>query len=155
MLIYMQKVNFITHFFLKILQRNSKLVILGNLGMPGHTHLKWEYEFEEIFDAYLQAKNQLHSSCFPWDISKILQTFCFGYFRQAWLHKPKMILWPCRNALVFICRKKNNFIPHVFLETLQGCANSYFGYFEHAWIRTPKMIISTCRKFWCFSACQK
>ena len=30
----MQKINFITHFLLK---RNSKLVILGNLGMPGHT----------------------------------------------------------------------------------------------------------------------
>ena len=27
-------------YFLKILQRNSKLVILGNLGMPDHTHLK-------------------------------------------------------------------------------------------------------------------
>ena len=37
MLVIMQKINFITHFFLKILQRNSKLVILGNLGMPGHT----------------------------------------------------------------------------------------------------------------------
>ena len=33
------KINFITHFFLKILQRNRKLVILGNLDMPGHTHL--------------------------------------------------------------------------------------------------------------------
>ena len=32
-----KKINFITHFFLKILQRNSKLVILGNLSMPGHT----------------------------------------------------------------------------------------------------------------------
>ena len=27
-------------FFLKILQKNSKLVILSNLGMHGHTHLK-------------------------------------------------------------------------------------------------------------------
>ena len=32
-----KKINTITHFFLKILQRNSKLVILGNLGMSGHT----------------------------------------------------------------------------------------------------------------------
>ena len=36
----MQKIDF-THVFFKILQRNSKLVILGNLDMPGHTHLKW------------------------------------------------------------------------------------------------------------------
>ena len=34
-------INFITHSFRKILQKNSKLVILGNLGMPGHTRLKW------------------------------------------------------------------------------------------------------------------
>ena len=56
MLICMQKISFITHLFLKILQRNSKLVILVNLGMPGHIHLKWWYQFEEIFDAYLQVK---------------------------------------------------------------------------------------------------
>ena len=37
MLVCMQKINFITHFFLKIFQRNSKLVILGNLDMSGHT----------------------------------------------------------------------------------------------------------------------
>ena len=29
-----QQINVITHFFVKILQRNSKLVILGNLGTP-------------------------------------------------------------------------------------------------------------------------
>ena len=38
MLICMQISNFVTHYFLKILQRNSKLVIFGNLSMPGHTH---------------------------------------------------------------------------------------------------------------------
>ena len=38
--ICMQKINFITQFFLKTLQRNSKLTILGNLGMPDHTTLK-------------------------------------------------------------------------------------------------------------------
>ena len=38
--LHAEKINFITHFFLKILQRNSKLVVLGNLGMPGHAHLK-------------------------------------------------------------------------------------------------------------------
>ena len=39
----LQKINFITHCFLKILQRNSKLVIFVNLDMPGHTHLKLQY----------------------------------------------------------------------------------------------------------------
>ena len=39
-LLVCKKINFITRFF-KILQRNSKLVILGNLDMPGCTHPKW------------------------------------------------------------------------------------------------------------------
>ena len=34
-----KKINLITQFF-KILQRNGKLIILGNLGMSRHTNLK-------------------------------------------------------------------------------------------------------------------
>ena len=40
-LVCFEKINFITHFLLKILQRNRKRVIFVNLGMPGHIHLKW------------------------------------------------------------------------------------------------------------------
>ena len=44
----MQKINFITHFFL----------ILGNLRMPSHTLNMTVYQFEETSaDIYLQAKN--------------------------------------------------------------------------------------------------
>ena len=50
------KTNYITHFFLNILQRNIKLVILGNLGMSDHKQLRYYYEFEETFDVYLQDK---------------------------------------------------------------------------------------------------
>ena len=56
MLVCMQKINFITHFFLTKLQGNSKLAILANLGVGGHTYLKWWYQFEEIFEVYLQEK---------------------------------------------------------------------------------------------------
>ena len=56
MLTCMQKLNFVIHFFLKILQRNSKLFVLCNLGMSSHTHQKWQYHFEETFDNYQQGK---------------------------------------------------------------------------------------------------
>ena len=56
MLTCMQKVNFVIHFFLKILRRNSKLFVLRNLGKSGHTHQKWQYHFEETFDNYQQGK---------------------------------------------------------------------------------------------------
>ena len=104
MLICIQKINLITHFFFKTLQKNSKHVILGKLGMPGHTHLQWWYQFEEIFDVYLEAKNRLHYSCFPWDISKILQTCYFGYFGQVWLHKPKQPI-PDKNSELLMDRQ--------------------------------------------------
>ena len=65
----MQKNNLITQFFDKILQRISKLAILGSLGMPGHTHLKLQYLFEETFDVYLQTKTLIHPSRFPRDIA--------------------------------------------------------------------------------------
>ena len=32
-----KKINFITHFSLKMFQINSKVAILNNLSMPGHT----------------------------------------------------------------------------------------------------------------------
>ena len=36
---YLHGKNQLHHaFFLKILERNSKSVVLGNLGIPGHTH---------------------------------------------------------------------------------------------------------------------
>ena len=91
MLICKQKFDFITHFFLKILQRNSKLLVTGNLGMPVHTNLKWQYQLGESFDVYMQTKNQLHPSRFSWDIAKILQTCYFGYFKHVLLCTPKMI----------------------------------------------------------------
>ena len=70
------------NFFLKILQRNSKLVILSYLGMPGNIHLKRWYHFEETFDAYLRVKNQLHSSIFL----EILQRYANFLFWVLWTY---------------------------------------------------------------------
>ena len=137
MLTCMQKTNFMTHFFFKILQRNSKIVILGNLGMPDHTYLKWQYQFEETFDVYLLAKNQLHPSHFPWDIAKILQTCYFWYFGHACLHILKVTLSPCRKLSCYL-QAENQLHSSRFSEDID-CKGmqTYFGYFEHAWLHTP------------------
>ena len=155
MFICMKKINFIIHFFLKILQRNSKLAILGNLGMPGHTYLKWYHQLEEIFDVYLKIKNQLHHSRFPWDIAKILQTCYLRYFGQAWLNTPKMIVSSCRKLLHLPAGKRTISFSMFFWRYCQDMQYSYFCYFGHVWIHITKMLISTCRKFWCFSRWQK
>ena len=70
MLLVMQKINFLTHFFYTILQRNSKLVILCIVGMLGFEHPKWCYQLVANSCVYLQAKKQLHRPCFSGDIAK-------------------------------------------------------------------------------------
>ena len=107
--------TFMANFFLKILQRNSKLVILSYLGMPGNIHLKRWHHFEETFDVYLRAKNQLHSSIFL----EILQRYVNFLFWVLWTY----LATPTQNhsinfqeTLMFICMPKINFIIHFFLE---------------------------------------
>ena len=55
------------HLFLKIFQRNSKLVILDSVDIPGYTHLK----LEETFGVYLKAKIN-----FIFQVFEILQPYC-------------------------------------------------------------------------------
>ena len=78
------------------------------------------------FHAYLGAKKSTSSlNYFPWDITKILWNFFFGYFGHAWLHKPRVILSICRKLLL-ICRQKKQLhplLPSPFLEILQRYAN--------------------------------
>ena len=141
----MQKINFITHLFFKMLKEIAN-IILGNLGMPGHAHLKWLYQFEETFDVYLQTENQLHPSHFPWDIAKILQTSNFGYFGNAWLLTPKVILSPCRKLSSLSAGKKSTSSRTLFWRYCKDMQTSYFEYFGHTWLRTLKIMVWTCRK---------
>ena len=43
---------------------------------------------------------------FPWHIANMLQIWYSGYFGQAWLHTPKMILAPCRKLSHFYLQAK-------------------------------------------------
>ena len=156
MLIYMQKINFITHFFLKIVQRNSKLVILGNLDKPGHTNQKWQCQFKENFNVYLQAKNKFHPSCFLSDIAKMLQICCFLCFGHILLQRHKKILSASKKLSCLSAGKKPASSPHVFLEILQRYSNFLF------WVllaflamSTQILMLSACTKLRCIIACQK
>ena len=62
LLIFIQKIKFITHLFVTILLRYCKLIILGNLTMLGDIHQKQWYQIVRNFDVYLHAKNQLDPS---------------------------------------------------------------------------------------------
>ena len=133
MLICTQQINVITHFFIKILQRNSKLVILGNLGTP-RPPKKLASTWRNLWCLSARKKNQLHSFFFPWHIAKILQICCSGNFGQSTAYSGCFGLLTytqndtstLQKAFVFNCRPKSNFILHVFLEVLQRYANFLF-----------------------------
>ena len=68
-------------------------------------------------------KNRLHPSRVSRNNAKILWACYFGYFGHAWLHTSKVILSICRKLL---CTQNISFIPDIFLEILQRCANFLF-----------------------------
>ena len=76
-----------------ILQRNSKLVILGNLGMAGHTPKMIVSIWRNTWHLSAVKKSTVSFTFFLsyFFIAKILQT-CFGYFGHAWLCTAKVIL---------------------------------------------------------------
>ena len=107
MLICKQKINYITHFFINMLQRNIKCVILGNWCVPGHTHLKWCYYFEEIFNICQQAKNQLPSF-----------TFSLKYCNDNQKKTSRRLECMETSCGRLQCIQKINFIIHFFLKIL-------------------------------------
>ena len=85
------------------MQRNSKLVTLGNLGMPGHTHLKWQYQFEETFDVYLQAKQLTSSFIFSLGYCKDIVNLLFWGKKRL-----SVITWTERTDRQTTRRSKKN-----------------------------------------------
>ena len=82
-----QRINFILHLCLKILQRYRKLVMLDIWACLG-TH-KWYYELVEHFRVYLLAKNQLHSPQFSGDTAKTCKLLILGTLGMPGYAHPK------------------------------------------------------------------
>ena len=124
-----QKIIFITDYFLEMFQRNSKHFL--------STSKKSSSSFTFSLRYYR-------------DIADLL--FCAFWEWQATHTQSNTInLW---KNFVLICRKKINLIPHVFWSYCKDMKTFYFGYFGHSWLRSPKIIISTCRRLQPLSECQ-
>ena len=119
--ISMQKINFITHFFLEIFQRYYILVILSTLGMPGCPHQIWNYQIYEKLDFYL-FKNKLHIFLLSRDTAKILQACYFEYFRRGWPYSLTLIESTCRKLFLYACKKSTSCL-HSFLIHCKDIAN--------------------------------
>ena len=147
MLICMQKINFITQFFLKILQRNSKLVFwviwasLATHTWNGNRNLK------KPFTVICRQKIKFILHAFL----EILQRYC-----KLIVTNPKWYYQLVENFLVYFQAKKQlHSSPVLFWRYCKNMQTSYFGYFGRVWLHTPKMTVSTCRRPRCLSACQK
>ena len=118
MFISMQNVNFITQFFLEILQRYCILVILSTLGMPSCTHQKLQYQFIENCDIHCSMLIQLHPSHFVNMLVWVIQASLFI--------PPKFKVINLQDSLMFICMQKVIFTPFFFLRCCKDITNLLF-----------------------------
>ena len=116
--ISMQNINFITQFFLEILQRHCILVILSTLGMAGHTHKKWQYRFMENCDGHLHKKSTSYLTSFL----RYCRDFANLSFWVIWAGlavTSKNDITSFQKTLMFVFMEKITSIPPLFLEILQ------------------------------------
>ena len=126
MLICVQKINCITQFFLKILQRNSKLVILGNLGMLGHTPKMIKAIWRNLWPLSV-GKSSSSSFTISLRYYKDIVNFFFffgggGTLGMPGYSNPKRYYQLVENFRVHL-QAKNQIHHHAFLEILQRYAN--------------------------------
>ena len=90
-----QKIKFILHVFLEILQRYCKLIVLGTLGMPGYANQSDNINLQKTF-AFICRKKINFTAMLFWRYCKDNADFLLWYFEHTWLHTPKMIVSTCR-----------------------------------------------------------
>ena len=91
--------------------------------MLSYNKSKHYYQLVKIFDAAdLHAKNHIYPCPLPWNITKILQTYYFGYYGQSWPRPPKTMTSTARKFLCLLANKKSNWSLNVFYRyyTLQS-----------------------------------
>ena len=119
MLICFQKINFITHFFLKILPRNcfpwdtakalqAKLLQACSFGYFGHVWPGTPKVIPSIYrklSCLFAGKKSASSPHFFWRHCEDMQTY-FGHFGHAWQCTPKSDSINLEKTSIFICMLK-------------------------------------------------
>ena len=108
-----KKINLFPHFFLEILQRVYKFVILGNLVRHGLVSTCRRVRCLSV------CKKSTSSLPSFWDIAKTLQTCYFWVLRAYQTVTSKNNITSLKKTFLFIFMWKIIFIPHLFLEILQ------------------------------------
>ena len=111
MFIYKQKINFILLFFLEILERYCKPVVLGNMCKICTTKENLSTCRKRL--CLFSGKKANSSPMFFWRYCRDMQTSFFGYFGQTCLQTRNL-----PKTLMYFCRPKIKFIIPVLLEIL-------------------------------------
>ena len=133
-----------------MLQRNSKLVTLGNIGMPAHTHLKDSIILKKASMFISRQKINFILHVFLDTLQRYCKTLALdtlgmpGYIHPKWYS----------HLLCLSAGRKLTPPPMLFWRYYKDI-QTYFGYFGLAWLDSPKMIVPTCRRLQCLSACKK
>ena len=150
MLTCMQKVNFVIHFSLEILQRNGKFLFLVILECLATDNKNDSITLKKCL-TIISRKNSTPSLTFSLryykDIIKLLFWVLWGCTR-------KVMLSICREFLCLSAGKKSISQPMLFWRYCKDM-QTYFGQFGHVWLYITKMLVSTFRRLRCLSACQK
>ena len=117
------------------MQRNSKLAILGNFDLPGHTPKMIVSIWRNLWHLY-KGKKSDSSSTFSLRFRKDVVNLFFWSCLALHIEKDAINLY---NSFAFICRQKTNFFPMLFWKYCKDMATFYFGYFGYAWLHTSKM----------------
>ena len=123
----------------------SKLVILGNLVMPGHTPLKWS-NMKKPLTFICRQKIKLIFNNFL----ELLQRYCklvLGTLGMPDYANPKWYYQLAESFLCLFAGKKSTSPLMLFWRYCKDIQTSYFAHFGHNWLRTPKMIVSICGSF--------
>ena len=167
MFISMQKINFITHFFLEILQRYCIIlviwVLLACLG------ILITYNSINLYKTskFICTKNQLQLLLLSWVFAKILNTWLLW----PWLAMPTEIESPLVSGFDVYLHAENQIHPSLLSrDTAMILQNCYSGYFGHAWLspwikswwlsswKSGSSFLKFCQdlanlSFWIFCAC--
>ena len=108
-----KKINLFPHFFLEILYRVYKFVILGNLVRHGLVSTCRRVRCLSV------CKKSTSSLPSFWDIAKTLQTCYFWVLRACQTVTSNNNSTSLKKTFLFIFMWKIIFIPHLFLEILQ------------------------------------
>ena len=129
----MHKINFITHFFFKILQRN-KTCCFGLFGPARPDTPKMMVPiWRNLWYLSAGEKSTLSFTFSLRYCEDIVKACYFRYLGHAWLHTPKVIYY----------QFNENLTPMFSWRYCKDMQTSYFEYFELVWLNTPKLIVST------------